>query len=98
MTRRGTTGLAQIERGMLPLALIQYPSGRWGFVGKVPAELAFTALDGGTPDPEQVKIACAFGPSLAKVKARTWATAEEARAEAEAAGHEVGQVSTNRAT
>ena len=68
-------------------SLIQYPSGRWGFVGRVDAELAYVdAATGGPATPEQMKDARQFGPRLARVKERAWDTAEEALAAARAVG------------
>ena len=52
--------------------LIQFPSGKWGFVGKVPADLAYV-----DPTPEKLRAAKfggQFGP-----KARVFDTAEGAR-------------------
>lgn len=61
--------------------LTQYPSGRWGFVGKVPQELAYV-----DPTPKQLadaKYGEKFGP-----KKRSFETAEEAREFARNLGHE----------
>ena len=74
---------------MFGLYLIQNPSGTYSFVGTVPVELAWTTEDGKMPSEEQVKIAVQCGPRFAKVKKRTWLTAEAARAEAEALGYTV---------
>lgn len=54
--------------------LIQFPSGAWGYVGRVDARLAFTSLGGEAPDPRQIEIAQSFGPRLADVRMRTWKT------------------------
>ena len=81
-----TVGLAQIMSGALPQSLIQFPSGRWGFVGRVDARLAYTAKDGSPADPAEIVKAKNFGPALANVKTCSWATAEEAIAAAEAIG------------
>jgi hypothetical protein len=40
---------------MRRLHLIEFPSGRWGFVGHVPGELAFVTKDGKMPTDEQVE-------------------------------------------
>ncbi len=63
--------------------LIQFPTGKWGYVGRVDVRLMFTAPDGGTPDPAEVDNARRFGPALAKVKTRTWDTEAEAIVSAE---------------
>jgi hypothetical protein len=63
--------------------LIQYPSGRWGFVGKVPAVLAFINKETGeAPTDEQVAKANSFGVRFSGLKTRSWATKEEAEAAA----------------
>lgn len=71
------------------LNVLQYPSGAWGFVGKVPVELAWTAKDGGAADPAEVKKAAQFGARFGDVKTRTWATKEAAVADAQALGYDV---------
>lgn len=67
--------------------IIQYPSGRFGFVGRVPAALAH---EGSAEDLETARIC---GPGLAqKIAARngrsfatlTWASREAAQAAADA--------------
>ena len=61
--------------------VIQTPSGRWIFVGRVPTELAYSG------EPALVKIALSHGASLAKrtaartglpFKALSWETREAA--------------------
>jgi hypothetical protein len=74
-----TVGLANIVRGDLPgHALIQFPSGRWGFAGKVDSRLAHVMKDGTEVTPAAAKIAREFGPALAGVKTRTWDTSDAA--------------------
>lgn len=62
---------------------IQYPSGRWGFVGKVPAALAYEG------DADLIAVALQAGPGIAaRIAARegrafaslSWATEAEALA------------------
>ena len=60
------------------LHCIQFPTGKWGFRGDVPAYLALVTAEGNTPTDEQMRIASAHGPRLAKLKTRTWNTEEEA--------------------
>ena len=69
----------------------QYPSGRWGFVGKVPADLAYVANKA-----EYVAIAQLSGPGIARkiaareggsFETRTWSTQSEAVEAALAAGY-----------
>lgn len=64
-------------------ALIQFPSGRWGFVGRVDARLSMS----GTP--EEIETARRFGEGLSKAKRLSWATREEAVAAAAAIGAEI---------
>lgn len=63
------TGLFGFTRAILN----QYPSGRWGFVGKVPAKLAYL----GTEDEinRAVRAGC---PQF--LKTRAFATADDAKA------------------
>lgn len=70
--RRPATNL-----GNLGLHVIQFPSGRWGFVGSVPPSLAFEG------SPEEIAKALKFGPGFAKVTTRSWET-EQAALEAKA--------------
>lgn len=67
--------------------VIRYPSGRWGFVGKVPAALAYEG------DSDLIEIAIQFGPGIAQKRADregrpfaqlSWATEAEALAAAAA--------------
>jgi hypothetical protein len=59
--------------------LIQYPGGRWGFVGRVNARLAYTRKDGSLLTDEDVKtLATCQSPGLL-FKCRSFATAEEAQ-------------------
>lgn len=62
----------------LPCSLIQFPSGRWGYVGKVPAALSFVRKDGSEASAAELMTACEFGPDLAGVKTRSWATEADA--------------------
>jgi hypothetical protein len=64
------------------LHLIEHKSGRWGFVGKVPTDLAFDC-----DDSELIRIACHCGPGFAKRAAlregkrfaeRTWDSYDDA--------------------
>jgi len=73
--------------------LIQYPSGRWGFVGRVPQVLAHEG------DADLLDCARLSGPGLARKIAEregrhfatlAWDTEAEARAAADAAGYPVG--------
>ena len=64
--------LNALSRG-LGLHVNKNPSGTYGYVGSVPAELAYVDAT-----PEQVKIAREFGPRLARVVNRTFATEQEA--------------------
>jgi hypothetical protein len=68
----------------------QHPSGRWGFVGSVPMDLAFVdPVDGGPPDPAEAAKRASFGGRFGNVKRRSWATREDALAAADALGYDV---------
>lgn len=78
--------------GRLPLSVIQYPSGKWGFVGSVPGELAYE-----TSNPDYIRLAANVGAGLVRKRAereggffrtRTWETQGAAVAEAERLGYE----------
>jgi hypothetical protein len=59
-------------------SIIQYPTGRWGFVGLVPAELAYTQQNGQTPTPNQLELASLRGPGIVGLRPMTWETREAA--------------------
>lgn len=74
----------------LPLSLIQYPSGKFGFVGRVPAVLAYV-----WEDESDLQAAAQCGPGIARKIAerngrtfstRVWDTEAEAIAARTAAG------------
>lgn len=80
----------------LPLVLIKYPVGTYGFAGSVPVELAFD-----TDRPDLIEMACRCGPGFARKAAertgnyfntKSWPTAEAALAQAKQYGYEVKQV------
>lgn len=64
--------------GHLPLSVIQYPTGRWGFVGRVPAALSYAQKDGSAPTAKQLDAAAHCGPGFAGLKPRSWETRESA--------------------
>lgn len=67
--------------GRLPTnAITQYPSGRWGFVGRVDARLGFTMKDGSPATDKAIADARIAGPSVAGLVCRTFATREDAMA------------------
>ena len=79
-----------------PLTVLQYPSGRWGFVGSVPAELAFNF-----EDLRDVQCAQSSGfriaASIAAREGRTfstraWDSEADALAEAARLGHTAKRV------
>ena len=78
-------GVAGRISGHLPSNLpTQYSTGRWGFVGRVDARLAYERKDGQPATDEDYKAAQRMGPSIVGMKTRTWATKEEALAAAAA--------------
>lgn len=75
---------------MHKLSILEYPSGKFGFVGSVPPQLAVE-----TDDPSLIEVGARCGIGIAKriaanrskyFRARTWETKEAAQAEAEALG------------
>ena len=56
----------------------QYPTGRWGFVGSVRADLAYVQRDGSPATDEQIEKCQQFGPRLARLTTRTWPNKEAA--------------------
>ena len=77
--------------GKLPLhELIQYPSGRWGFAGRVDARLAYVTKDGKTPTANQFESARIAGPDIAGLKTRAWDSMEQAIIAAQKLGIKVG--------
>jgi hypothetical protein len=69
-----------------PNKVIQYPSGRWGFVGSVDARLSFVRKDGSTPSPKEFQDAQLVGPQMVGLKTRSWGSREEAIEEARRLG------------
>ena len=67
--------------GSLPQnVVIQFPSGQWGFVGKVRTDLAYVSKDGKPLTTKQIDNTQKFGPRLAGVKTRSFDTKKEALA------------------
>jgi hypothetical protein len=66
--------------------LIDGPSGRWHFVGRVPAHLALVRKDGRAATQDDYEKARRFGPALAGMTTRTWASKEDALAALAAPG------------
>jgi hypothetical protein len=63
--------------------VIQFPNGKWGFVGKVSPELAFITKEGNKPSEKQIEVAKHCGPGIVGLKSRVWNTQEEATTEAQ---------------
>jgi hypothetical protein len=61
-----------------PNCITQYPSGRWGFVGKVDVRLSYSEKNGDTPTQERLDAARHCGPGLVGLKPRTWPTKDAA--------------------
>jgi len=79
--------------GNLGLHIIRYPSGRYGFVGRVPAVLAYDGQHAG-----DLATAASSGPRIARLIAEgegrtlnvlSWGSEADARAAAEVAGFSV---------
>ena len=76
------------------LNVIQWPSGRFGFFGRVPAQLAYVKADGSeVPDAELREVSQSSFPAMTckryGIKTRGFDTEEQARDAAKAAGFEI---------
>jgi len=58
--------------------LQRYPTGRWGFAGRVRADLCYERKDGRPLTEADIDNGRSFGPRLAGLKRRTWPTREAA--------------------
>jgi len=67
------------------------PTGCWVFAGSVPGHLAYLHESGRPATDEELDTARRFGPRLARVKTRSWATREEAVAAATERGLKVAE-------
>jgi len=88
--------LAQAVRlmGNLGLNVMRYPSGKFGFVGRVPSDLAYIKADGTTPTHEQCReIAQSSFPAMVckhlGIKTRVFETEQSARDAARDAGYSI---------
>jgi len=79
--------------GSLPKNLItQFPSGRWGFVGSVNAQLLYRRKDSQPLTDQDCENIASFGPGLLKhIESLSYATAEEAEQAAKDLGFEITQ-------
>jgi len=77
---------AEIKRAGLGLHVIQFPSGRFGFAGRVPLELAYRRADGSVPTEAEVSDDLRLPGNFRALKARTFETREEACSAAAGAG------------
>lgn len=64
------------------------PTGRWALVGRAPVRAAYERKDGQPLTADDIDAIRHAGPGFAPVKARTYATEEEAL---RAAAEEIGQ-------
>ena len=79
---------AAVVGGKLGLHVIQFPSGKWGFVGNVPSDLSYEQKDGTPATSEQISNIKQFGAGFVSgVRKRGWDTKEQAIAEAARLGH-----------
>jgi hypothetical protein len=88
------TQAARIWSGNLGLHVDCWPSGKFGFVGSIPVELAYIYKDGSFPISEQdAKDIRQFGPGLVMksrgIQVRSWESRDAAIAEATRLGHKV---------
>ena len=77
----------------LPLSLLKTPSGRYKFVGRVPAELAYAERDGSPLKPETMASLKGCSNPAMLAKSRSWATEAEARAAAAESGYAIQEPS-----
>lgn len=78
----------------LGLNVIKYPSGKYGFVGRVPTDLAYIKQDGSTPTEDECKeIARSSFPAMVCkrlcIKTRVFETEQAARDAALTAGYSI---------
>jgi hypothetical protein len=66
--------------------LIDTPTGRFIFVGRVDARLVYQTAEGDLPTDEQLKIATQFGSRFSGLRSRSFASREEAAAFAASLG------------
>jgi hypothetical protein len=64
------------------LSLIKNPSGTYSFVGSVPFPLSYERKDGGIVTPDYVTEQMRLPAKYRNIKAKTWASADDALAEA----------------
>lgn len=85
--------VAALLKSKMPLCVIQFPSGTWGFVGSVPLCLKWE-----TDDMELIKVAQQSGDGFARAIAKregkifktcTWQSKEDAIEAAQSAGYTV---------
>lgn len=78
----------------LGLNVMRYPSGKYGFVGRVPADLAYVKQDGSTPTEDECRevAQASFRAMVCKrlgIKTRVFETEQQARDAAKAAGYSI---------
>jgi hypothetical protein len=72
-------GAMKILHNLPDNVVIQFPSGQWGFVGRVDARLMYEQKDGSPASAEQIAKVMQHGSGLVRdVQRRTWDTKEEA--------------------
>lgn len=70
----------RIANAKLGIHVIQFLPGSWGYVGSVPARLAFVQANGMPATDEQIERARKFGPGIVGLQTRTWESKEAAEA------------------
>jgi hypothetical protein len=78
--------------GNLGLNVIRYPSGKYGFVGRVPADLAYVKTDGAIPSEDECRevAQASFRAMVCKrlgIKTRVFESEQAARDAAATAGY-----------
>ena len=82
------TPAMQSIQGIKRPYLMRFPSGKWGFVGSVPLQLAFEHKDGSELTVEEGHKVASFGVGLFKnIRTRTWIAAIDAMQAAQDVGY-----------
>jgi len=73
----------------IQLTLLRYPTGRWGFAGRVPLPLAYEHRDGSPATDAEIRDDLRLPGNVRKLRSVAFETREEAVTAAAALGYEV---------
>jgi hypothetical protein len=82
MKNKGANKMTEMQTALTAIKnmpqnnVIQYPTGRWGFVGQVDSRLAYCCKDGSEATADQIQKAIQHGPGIVGLKSKTWETKE----------------------